>query len=261
MLKFSITTGILRRWSFSLILALFFFQASAEKKDTVNVLFVGNSYVYYNNLIQMIGLITDSLDTKLICKKTVVGGATLGEHWNSLRGLKSHKIIAEKKFDIVVIQDNSMWPLQHKDSVMYYGGLFCKTIKSRGAKPFLYNTWARQKTPETQTAINDVYQELANTEKASLVPVGSCWARALELNKDIVLFHTDGSHPSALGTFMIALSFIKKITGKLPEKYATVYNYYDKDGESFRIMQLSDSEIQFCVRVVNDVITSNLPGK
>jgi len=43
-----------------------------EKKDTVRVLFVGNSYVYYNNLAQMIGLITDSMDTKIICKKSTL---------------------------------------------------------------------------------------------------------------------------------------------------------------------------------------------
>jgi hypothetical protein len=72
-----------------------------EKKDTVSVLFVGNSYVYYNNLAQMIGLITDSMDTKIICKKSTVGAATLGQHWNSARGLRSKQIIANNKFDIV----------------------------------------------------------------------------------------------------------------------------------------------------------------
>jgi hypothetical protein len=68
------------------------------------------------------------------------------------------------------------------------------------------------------------------------------------------LFSEDGSHPSALGTFLIALNFIKKITGTLPKNYATVYNYFDKDGETFRIMQLTDSEIKSCVSIVNTVI-------
>ena len=68
-----------------------------EKKDTVRVLLVGNSYIYYNNLAQMIGLITDSLNTKIICKKSTIGAATLGQHWNSERGLKTKKIIAKVK--------------------------------------------------------------------------------------------------------------------------------------------------------------------
>jgi len=225
-----------------------------EKKDTVRVLLVGNSYIYYNNLAQMIGLITDSLNTKIICKKSTIGAATLGQHWNSERGLKTKKIIASNKFDIVVIQDNSMWPLEHKDSLLIYGQLFCNYIRANGAKPYLYNTWAREKTPQTQSSINAVYNELAALENAINVPVGSSFDLARKTIPTMNLFHPDGSHPSAVGTFLIALSYIKKITGTLPKKYATVYNYFDKDGETFRIMQLTDAEIESCVSIVNSVI-------
>jgi hypothetical protein len=225
-----------------------------EKKDTVRVLLVGNSYIYYNNLAQMIGLITDSLDTKIICKKSTIGAATLGQHWNSERGLKTKKIIANNKFDIVVIQDNSMWPLEHKDSLLFYGNLFCQYIRENGAKPYLYNTWAREKTPQTQSKINEAYGELAKAQSAVNVAVGSSFDLARKTISTMNLFHPDGSHPSAVGTFLIALSFIKKITGTLPKKYATVYNYFDKDGETFRIMQLTDAEIESCVSIVNSVI-------
>jgi hypothetical protein len=225
-----------------------------EKKDTVRVLLVGNSYIYYNNLAQMIGLITDSLDTKIICKKSTIGAATLGQHWNSERGLNTKKIIANNKFDIVVIQDNSMWPLEHKDSLLLYGNLFCQYIRANGAKPYLYNTWAREKTPQTQSKINEAYSELAKAQSAVNVEVGSSFELARKTIPTMNLFHPDGSHPSAVGTFLIALSFIKKITGTLPKKYATVYNYFDKDGETFRIMQLTDAEIESCVSIVNSVI-------
>lgn len=240
------------------IIILFLFISvhafATEKKDTLRVLFVGNSYVYYNNLSQMIGLITDSMSTKVICRKSTVGGANLGEHWKGQRGLKSKELIKTKAFDIVVVQDNSMWPIQYKDSLFYYGQMFCDYIKQVGAKPFLYSTWAREKTPETQPLISEVYQTLASKTGATVVPVGDSWALARKTNPSMNLFHHDGSHPSSLGTFLIALSFIKKITGRLPEKYATVYNYLDKDGETFRIMQLTNEEIQFCVGIVNAVV-------
>ncbi len=202
----------------------------------------------------MIGLITDSIDHKIICRKSTAGGATLGEHWRGDKGLRSKSIIKGGGFDIVVIQDNSMWPLQHKDSVLFYGNLFCNLIKETGAKPYVYNTWSRQSTPETQPQINQVYQELAASNHTELIPVGSCWAKAREWDKDINLFHPDGSHPSPLGTFLTALCYVKKITGKLPGRFATVYNYMDKDGETFRIMQVSEAEIQFCVKVVNEIL-------
>jgi len=121
-----------------------------SNRDTLRVLFVGNSYIYYNNLPQMVSLISDSLNTKLICKKSTFGGATLGDHWNSRKGLLTRQILAQEKFDIVIIQDNSMWPLEHADSVLMYGKLFCDLIKSKNATPYLYNTWSREATPQTR---------------------------------------------------------------------------------------------------------------
>jgi len=65
-------------------------------RDTVRVLFVGNSYTYYNNLIQMVSLISDSLETKLICTKSTVGGTNLGEHWNEQKGLRSRTLVGNE---------------------------------------------------------------------------------------------------------------------------------------------------------------------
>ncbi|MFN9998136.1 MAG: hypothetical protein ACK52X_00760, partial [bacterium] len=160
-----------------------------------------------------------------------------------------------KKYDIVVIQDNSMWPLEHKDSLLFYGKLFTDLIRSTGARPYLYSTWARQKTPETQTAITAAYAELATATGATRVPVGDAWELARQQKPEMVLFHSDGSHPSPLGTFLIALSFIKKITGTLPARYRQVYNYPDKDGESFRLMQLTEEEMKLCAGFVEQVQT------
>ncbi|MCA6489810.1 MAG: hypothetical protein IM551_07280, partial [Chitinophagaceae bacterium] len=55
-------------WVGYLLLLVFSVPARAnEKQDTLRVLFVGNSYVYYNNLAQLINLLTDSMPTRLIC--------------------------------------------------------------------------------------------------------------------------------------------------------------------------------------------------
>ena len=84
------------------ILALTRVNANVNR-DTLRVLFIGNSYIYYNNLPQMVSLISDSLNTKLICKKSTYGGATLGDHWNSRKGLRTRAILDNEKFDIVII--------------------------------------------------------------------------------------------------------------------------------------------------------------
>lgn len=232
------------------ILALTRVNANVNR-DTLRVLFIGNSYIYYNNLPQMVSLISDSLNTKLICKKSTYGGATLGDHWNSRKGLRTRAILDNEKFDIVIIQDNSMWPLEHADSVLMFGKLFCDLIQSKNSKPYLYNTWSREATPQTQVAIDKVYQTLALQTNSVLVPVGSVWAEAKLQKPATQLYFTDGSHPSPLGTFLIALCFVKKITGTLPNQFATVYNYPAIDNESIRLMQVSENDILFFSKLVN----------
>jgi hypothetical protein len=251
--KFTAYMQLLRAWMLFMLLMGSTQLQAADKRDTVRVLFVGNSYVYYNNLAQLINLLTEGMPTQLICTKSTVGAAHLGEHWRGLRGLRSKEIISQKKYDIVVIQDNSMWPIEHKDSLLLYGAMFCDFIQKQGAKPYLYTTWARQKTPETQPVITQAYQELSTKTAAVRVPVGDAWQLVREQHPEMNLFFPDGSHPSNLGTFLIALSFIKKITGQLPAKFQTVYNYPDKDGESFRLMQLTEQEMKVCAEMVEQI--------
>jgi hypothetical protein len=147
-----------------------------------------------------------------------------------------------------------MWPLEHADSVSMFGKLFCDLIKSKKATPYIYNTWSREATPQTQPAINKVYETLALETQSVLVPVGSIWAEAKIQKPATQLYFTDGSHPSPLGTFLIALCFVKKITGVLPTKYATVYNYPAIDNESIRLMQVSENDILFFSKLVNNYI-------
>jgi hypothetical protein len=222
------------------------------KRDTLRILFVGNSYIFFNNLPQMISLLSDSLNTKLICKQSVYGGATLGDHWNSRRGIRTRAILEKEKFDIVVIQDNSMWPLEHADSVLMIGKLFCDLIKSKNATPYIYNTWSRKTTPQTQSAINKTYESLALQTQSVLVPVGSVWAEAKAQKPTVQLYMSDESHPSWDGTFLTALCFVKKITGTLPANYNLIYNYPAIDKENLFIMYIPQDDVLFYDKLVKN---------
>lgn len=245
---------MMKRVAFTAIMMLFAIGMQAkEKRDTLRVLFVGNSYIYYNNLIQMVSLLSDSMDTKLICTKSTVGGTNLREHWNGEKGLHSKDLIEKNKYDVVVFQDHSMRAIENPDSLLHFGKLFCALIKKNGARPVIYNTWSRKATPETQGTINQVYHKLAKECGAEVGNVGNSWQKAISLNPSLELYANDGSHPSSIGTYLAALVFIKTITGKLPSGFASVYNYYDRDGETFRIMQVSKEENALCLRIVNNL--------
>ncbi|SFC25141.1 hypothetical protein SAMN05421780_10422 [Flexibacter flexilis DSM 6793] len=219
------------------------------KKDTLRVLFVGNSYTYYQNLAQVVSIISDSTKTKLITKKSTIGGAYLSEHWHGKRGLKTKDIIKNGRFDIVVLQEFSMGAIENPDSAYKYMKLFCQFVKENGAKPYLYQTWAREKVPHYQEQINKLYAKAAADNKAELVPVGNAWALAKQLRPNFVLYHNDGSHPSDLGTFLTACVFVKTITHELPANLPNVYSTLDINKESLILLNLDQLDVVFCKKV------------
>ena len=157
-----------------MLIGLFTFQTSlqAQQKE-LKVLFVGNSYTYGNNLAHIVSILSEGTNTKLITRKSVIGGAHLWEHWNGDRGLKTREIIREGDFDIVVLQDHSLSAIETPDSTIKYVRLFAEYIDQSGAKTYLYNTWARKKVPQYQPVIDDVYTRAAFDDKIVRIPVGS----------------------------------------------------------------------------------------
>jgi hypothetical protein len=121
--------------------------AAKEEKDTLKILLVGNSYTHFENMPQIISIISDSSSTKLLTKKSTMGGAKLREHWLGERGSKTKEMIKKGDFDIVVLQEYSWGAIDQPDSLHKYTKLFCDFIKENDALPYLYLTWAREKIP------------------------------------------------------------------------------------------------------------------
>lgn len=227
--------------------------AQAEK-DTLKVLFVGNSYTYFENLPQMVSAISDYSATKLITRQSTLGGAKLSEHWRGARGLKTKEIIEKGDFDIVVLQEYSMGAIDEPDSLKKYVALFCDFARKNGARPYLYLTWARERIPQYQETINNVYTSAALENNAVIVPVGKAWALARQLRPDFQLFSEDGSHPAKYGAFLSACVFVAVISGEVPGKLPNDYNTIDHDSEYIRLMSLESLNVTFCREIVKKVI-------
>jgi hypothetical protein len=224
---------------------------SQEKE--LKVLFVGNSYTYGYNLAHIVSIISEGTSTKLITRKSTIGGASLSEHWLGGRGLETKKIIAEGEFDVVVLQDFSMSAIRTPESTLKYVNLFAEYNKSFGAQTYLFNTWAREKVPQFQAEIDEIYGQAARENGAVRVPVGAAWALAQDLRPMVDLYTSDGSHPNELGTMLSASVFVRVITGELPETLPTLYRIEDASGETVRLMNHNPEDAEFCRRIANEV--------
>lgn len=200
-------------------------QAAQKTVPARRVLFIGNSYTYFNNLPQMLAGLARSakpaqpFETEMV----TVGGATLKRLWEQGEALAA---IKRGGWAFVVLQEQSTLgnapmvdgKLQIAEPKTFheYARLFDAEIKKAGAQTVFYLTWARQNAPETQAQLTAAYSSIAKELKATLVPVGLAWETALKKQPQLVLHIADKSHPTAAGTYLAACVFYAALAGRTP---------------------------------------------
>ncbi len=196
--------------------------------NPARVLFVGNSYYYYNNSLhnhvrRMVAASNADLDKRMQYKSATIGGSSLDHHnmdWLTMPG----KIGVKEPFELVILAGNSGDALSDKTRAM-----FAKTvaehnqvITSRGAKTALYMTpayVAPHKTvdPQNMRKTEDMYVAVANDIKGMAIPVGLAFEEAYRRYPAMKLHDAeDGSHPTALGTYLAASTVVASVYGISP---------------------------------------------
>ncbi len=212
---------------FKLFLLTIFITNSVKtfaQKDTLRVLFVGNSYTYYSEMPKIVSVLSKSTSTYIETVMSTAGGLRLKYHFNQERGLKTKELIKNGNFDIVVLQEQSMGTITSKKEFFEYAKKLSEYIKKHNAKPYFFVTWARKNTPGIQKIITKAYKKAAKENNGVAVLVGEAWKKAKKRQRTLNLFDPDGSHPNAIGSFLSACVFVKTITGEVPKK-CEAYNY------------------------------------
>ncbi len=188
-------------------------MAKRKTPDSLNVLFIGNSFTARNDVPALIAQLAAARSKNFTHQLISAGGASLRMHWN--KG-EAQQVIQQNKFDYVVLQEQSTLPLKNGVRMHDNIRLFDEVIKKSGAKTALYLTWARQNAQETQAAINDAYFSIGREIGAIVIPVGVAWQNFLAQNNQIVLHDKDLSHPSLAGSYLAACVFFAVLFGESP---------------------------------------------
>jgi len=157
--------------------------------DSLKVLFVGNSFIYFFNMPQVVSSMVNQGGGAMIARKSTVGGSNLEQHWKGEKGTKTMKLLEEGKWDYVVFNNHSRSAYQTPESFMEYGKKFADKVREKGAKPIFMITWAYESNPLMQTAITEGYLKLSKETGADLVHAGPLFGKARKLRPDIDLFH------------------------------------------------------------------------
>jgi hypothetical protein len=191
-----------------------------DDSNTVKVLFIGNSYTAVNNLPGLLIELAAHESKPLDAEMVDVGGATLANHWSQGQALAA---VQRTHWDYVVLQEQSELGVGFVGNTIdptpfyKYVRLFNTEIQKVGAKTLLYLTWARQNAPQNQSFLTKAYMDIANELNVMVAPVGVAWQQTLKTYPAAHLFQEDGSHPSAVGSYLAACVFYATIYHKSPE--------------------------------------------
>ena len=178
------------------------------------VLFIGNSYTYYNSLPQMVGALAQSAGQDMEFRAFTRGGATLLE-------LELHpelRSLLNEKWDFVVLQEHSTqgfssWngELNVNDPIYFLQGARLIAQRVNKAKIILYATWARKNHPEFQSHLDYGYMLASRDINATIAPAGRAWAAVRDQPSAPELFVADGSHPTPAGSYLSACVIMRTI--------------------------------------------------
>jgi hypothetical protein len=232
-------------------------------QSKLRVLFVGNSYTYFNNLPQLVTALAASANPSQVIETEMVtvGGATLKSLW---AGGKPQAALASGKWDYVVLQEQSTLGLpklvdnipQINDPKNFHEAvrMIDPEIKKTGAKPLLYMTWARKDSPDKQQLLTDAYQSIAKELGDKVAPVGLAWQAALKARPTLELHVADKSHPNPAGSYLAACVFYATLFGKSPEGLAaritgTIIDNTGKVGGEGELVNVNKEDASFLQKV------------
>jgi hypothetical protein len=218
----------------------------------LQVLFIGNSYTSVNDLPSLVEALAEAAGgPKIETDQYLPGGYTFEQH---ARDQKAIEKIRGKKWDVVIVQEQSLQPILNRESMHKYARMLHEEISKQGAKTVFYLTWARQDIPQMQDGadphaspgyaramfrmtgaratdfeawrehhqaglaggLNGAYFDIADELKVAVAPVGPAWKKALAANPNLILHQPDKSHPDPTGSYLAACVFYATLFEKSP---------------------------------------------
>jgi hypothetical protein len=207
---------------------LLFIQLVKAQDEPIRVLFLGNSYTAYNNLPQLIDDCAASAGFDMETGANTPGGTTFLAHSQNTTSLS---LIQQGNWDFVVLQEQSQipsFPISQVESECFpFAAALNEEILefNECAETVFYMTWGRengdaQNCPNwppvcTYEGMDDLlserYMTMAADNEAIVSPVGELWRVIRTNHPEIDLYDSDGSHPSAVGSYAAAVAFFTTI--------------------------------------------------
>lgn len=189
----------------------------------MDILFIGNSFTYYNDMPSVFENMARMSGIDVSVKSVAFGGYYLRQHIQP--GSEARKMLETKKWDYVVIQEQSINPVTDFEDFRSSAAALASLARECGAAVVLYQTWAYEKDSakingtglsydKMNSGLKKAYMRAAKSCGAKRAPVGSAFYRVFKKYPGIGLYDSrDAYHPSAAGSYLAACVIFYSIFG------------------------------------------------
>lgn len=200
------------------------------------LLYVGNSFYYYNNSLHghvnrlLNGALPRDEREKYQSFSVTISGGHL--KWHDVgayleAGIGSSSFNENNeiqtaegplRFDAVMMMDCSRCPYDEATRPVFheYVKRHSATVRTKGAAPYLFMTWAYADRPEMIDVLAREYVRAGKDNAVPVVPAGLAFARSLQRRPDMALHVADRRHPSLEGTYLAACTVLATVYGMNP---------------------------------------------
>ncbi len=193
----------------------------------MKILFIGNSYTYFNDMPNMLEALAVENGKKMKQYSVTKGGRHLYENLSDgdANTEKIKELVSTNGFDALILQEQSCFAIVDYDNFLY---AVEKLKDIAGAKrTILYSTWGRKNgsakleelglTSEEMTKkLTEAYISAANATNSEISPVGKAFLKISKELPEAELYDPDLSHPSYLGSAVAAICHYRILFGTMP---------------------------------------------
>lgn len=190
--------------NFFLLTLFFCFQFNTEaqnKSDVNNILFIGNSLTYTNNLPELVKTKAKYSGYNIHAEVIAFPNYAISDHW---KDGKVQKLISSKKFDIVIIQQGPSSQSEGKKMLINYGKKYNDLCLENNVLLAYYMVWPSLRYYHTFDDVIKNHQLAAKMNNAILCPVGKVWKNYFDSTKKFDYYGLDSFHPSPKGSKVAA---------------------------------------------------------
>jgi hypothetical protein len=182
-----------------------------DPRADINLLFIGNSLTYVNDLPGVVAALGDASGLTIAVRSHALPDYALEDHWNDGVAVRS---IDAGGWNFVILQQGPSSLDASRANLIDYATRFGARIRASGATPALYAVWPEMVRLGVFDRVSESYRLAAVAANGVLMPAGEAWRAAWRHDSALTFYGADGLHPSPLGTYAAGLVIFRRVTGR-----------------------------------------------